>query len=445
MTDLMAGRDGFVFAVGIEDTSIGSRLRGGTIVLDEYELTGHSRQWRADLDRAAGTGATMLRYGFPWHRVNPAPGVFDWSWTDQVIDHLSAHPNMKVALELVHYGAPTWLEGSFTDPRFPEALAGYAQAVATRYRGAISAYTPLNEPLVTASFCGLRAIWPPYLRGDDGWTAVLVAAVAGIQQAMRAVRGADPAAEIVHVEAVQLYMTEDSSLEDEVKHWERRAQLPTRLLLGSVSPEDEDWSWLERHGVDPAMLEQLRVGGERPDVLGLNYYPELSCRELVRLDRQVVHVTADGGIGALEGELRRCHAAYNLPLMVTESALEGATEKQCAWLDQLVAGLQQLRAEGLPILGLTWWPLFDFVDWSWASGGTVVEEFYQRDGPGQQPHPVPPPGAIGAPITTFLRRMGIYRLAANPDGELARQPTDLLTQFQAHVARSTADHVHVME
>jgi len=445
MTDLLAGGDELVFAVGIEDTAIGTRVRGGDIVLDEYELTGHSRHWRADLDRVAATGATMLRYGFPWYRVNPAPGVFDWCETDRVIDYLAAHLDVKVVLDLVHYGTPTWLEGSFGDPRFPEALADYAQAVAARYRGAVGAYTPLNEPLVTASFCGLRAVWPPYLRGDDGWAAVLVAAVAGIQQAMRAVRGVDRAAEIVHVEAVQIYMTEDPSLEEEVQLWERRAQLPTRLLLGSVSPEDEDWSWLERHGVDPATLEQLRMDGQQPDVLGLNYYPELSCRELVRLDGRVVHVVADGGIGALEGELRRWHAAYGLPLMVTESAVEGEAEKQCAWLDRLVAGLQRLRAEGLPILGLTWWPLIDFVDWSWASGGAVVEEFYQRDGRGERPHPVPPPGNVGGSITPFLRRLGIYRLEVGPAGELARRPTDLLAHFRMHATRATAGQAPVME
>ena len=66
----------------------------------------------------------------------------------------------------------------------------------------------------------------------------------GIQGAMRAIRQVDHEAEIVHVEAVQLYSTRDPALDEEVRHWERRAQLPTRLLLGHVGPTDEDWSWL---------------------------------------------------------------------------------------------------------------------------------------------------------------------------------------------------------
>ncbi len=434
MTPRLRDADRLIFAVGLEDTAIGSSLRGGGLPLDEYELTGHTEQWEEDLARVEETGASALRYGFPWYRVNPAPGVFDWSWTDQVVSYLAQRKDLKVILDLVHYGTPTWLQGSFADPDFSEAISDYAKAVAERYRGYIAAYTPLNEPLVTASFCGLRGIWPPYLRGDDGWATVIVSVVNGIQGAMRAVRQVDHQAEIVHVEAVQLYSTRDPALDEEVRHWERRAQLPTRLLLGHVGPTDEDWSWLRRHGIDAVSLERLRTGAEHPDVLGLNYYPELSCREITLLDRAAVHVAVNGGTVRLEGELRRCHAAYGLPLMVTETSVEGDTSKKCTWVDSLVASLQCLRDDGVPVIGLTWWPLVDFVDWSWASGGLVVEEFFHREGPGQRPQPVSPLGVPGGPVVPFLRRMGIYTLEADSAGRLQRRPTPLLGHFRSHAA-----------
>ncbi len=77
------------------------------------------------------------------------------------------------------------------DPDFPGAISDYARAIAERYRGYIAAYTPLNEPLVTASFCGLRGVWPPYLHGDEGWASVIVSVVTGIQSVVRAVRQVD--------------------------------------------------------------------------------------------------------------------------------------------------------------------------------------------------------------------------------------------------------------
>jgi beta-glucosidase/6-phospho-beta-glucosidase/beta-galactosidase len=426
----LSASDELVFAVGVEDTAIGEELRGGGVALDEYELTGHSQQWREDLLRVADTGASALRYGFPWYRVNPKPGVFDWSWADEVVEFLVERVKVRVILDLVHYGTPTWLGGSFVDPSFPAAIAEYAKGVADRYKGSVAAYTPLNEPLVTSSFCGLRGIWPPYLHGDRGWADLVVSLMTGVQRAIKVIREADPGAEIVHVEAVQAYFTEDNSLDREVRSWARRAQLPTRLLLGQVTPDDEDWSWLESNGVDALVLRRLSEGAQRPDVLGLNYYPELSCREIVRLDGATVHVAFDGGLDQLVGELRRWHAAYGIPLMVTETAVEDDVEKQCKWLDQLVGGLDALRDDGLPIVGLTWWPLMDFVDWSWASGGSVVEEFYRRDGPGELPHPVSPLGTPGGPVTPFLRRMGLYRLDADASGKLERRPTNALDHFR---------------
>jgi beta-glucosidase/6-phospho-beta-glucosidase/beta-galactosidase len=432
--------DALIFAVGIEDTAIEAPLRHGGQRLDEYELTGHLEQWREDLARAGATGASAIRYGLPWHRVNPAPGVFDWEWADQVIGHLAGDAGLRIILDLVHYGTPAWLAGSFADPGYAAAAAEYAAAVASRYRGVISAYTPLNEPLVTASFCGLRGVWPPYLSGDHGWATVATAVAAGVQASVRAIRDADPSAEIVHVEAVQAYRTLDPSLAGEVRMQERRSELPTQLILGQVGPDDPMWAWLTGNGVNDADLRRLASEAVSPDVIGLNYYPELSCRELVRLDGTVAHVAYDGGIGRLEQILRHWHARYGRPLMITETAVEGSADKKRAWLDELVAGVRRLRGDGVQVQGLTWWPLVDFVDWGWASGGAVVEEFYLRDATSGQPRLVRPAGEPGGPVTPFLRRMGIYSLRADGDGQLTREPTGLLERFRFHAAGEPAAH-----
>lgn len=422
---------GMVFAVGFEDTAIGEALRDGGRRLDEYELTGHQEQWREDLDRVRATGASAIRYGLPWYRVNPAPGRFDWEWADQVLGHLAAETGLKVILDLVHYGTPAWLERSFADPGYPAAVADYAGAVARRYRGNIAAYTPLNEPLVTASFCGMRGIWPPYLSGAEGWAAVVTAVAAGVQASVRAIREADAAAEIIHVEAVQAYQTADASLLGELRLWERRCELPTQLILGQLRPGDPMWSWLQRQGIGSAVLDRLAAEGVSPDVIGLNYYPELSCRELIRLDGKVVHVAHDGGSHRLEQVLRHWHARFGIPLMITETGVEGEDEKKCAWLDEIVGSLNRLRSAHVPVLGLTWWPVLDFVDWGWASGGAVVEEFYLRDGPGGHPRPVEPRGEPGGPLGPFLRQMGIYGLHADGDGR-ERLPTALVGHFRSH-------------
>src|SRR5258708_27075493 len=220
----------FIWAVGIEDTMIPRRLRGGG-VLNEYDLTEHRNRWREDLALAVDVGATAIRYGLPWGEANPVDGQFVWEWSDEVIDH-AARLGLEIILDLVHYGTPSWLKDGFVDRRYPEAIAAYGGALAEHYEGVVRSYTPLNEPLVTASFCGLRGVWPPYLTGDEGWAAVIASVIDGVQQTTRAIRAADGDAQIVHVEAIQLYHTDDPALEPEVERWQRRSMLPTSLLLG---------------------------------------------------------------------------------------------------------------------------------------------------------------------------------------------------------------------
>ena len=433
MSDL--ARAPFVWAVGIEDTIIEESLRRGRR-LDEYALTGHLERWRSDLDLAKAAGATAIRYGIPWHQSNPAPGRYDWEHPDRALTYATEELGLDVILDLVHYGTPEWLQGSFGDAAYPSAIAEYAAEAATRYRGVVGSYTPLNEPLVTASFCGLRGIWPPYLVGDEGWAKVVVSVVDGVQQTTRAIREADPDASVVHVEAVQLYSTADATLTAEVLEWRERAWLPTDLLVGRLSVDRADW--LERHGISEEALARVAAGSVVPDVIGLNYYPELSPRELVRLDGQVVHVTENRGAEGLLEAAAAFYERYGLPLMITETAAEGDDEHRIRWLDEVVRVVELLESDTVPVLGLTWWPLFDFVDWSWASGGESVEEFFVRDGADGAPIPVAPMGVPGGEVDPFLRRMGLYRLDRG-DGRLSPISTRAVESFRAHAKRLDPD------
>jgi hypothetical protein len=181
-------------------------------------------------------------------------------------------------------------------------------------------------------------------------------------------------------------------------------------------------------------VERLREGAIVPDVLGLNYYPELSPRDLVRKDGIAVHVADDRGVDGLVEALRGFHDRYALPLMITETAVEGDDDHRTRWLEDLIAAIEQVRDEAVPVIGLTWWPLFDFVDWSWASGGQVVEEFYVRDARGGEPHQVAPMGTPGGEIDPFLRRMGLYRLDSD-DGRLRPVSTTVVDAFRARAQR----------
>ena len=424
----------FIWAVGIEDTNVGWPLGGSPGGLDEYEATRHYAHWRQDLALAASIRATQIRYGFPWYRINPGPGAWDWRWTDEVVAEAN-RLGLGLIIDLVHYGTPTWLNGSFTDRSYPDAVAAYAREVTNRYRGRIAGITPLNEALVTASFVGLRGIWPPHETGQGGWARVVVSLADGIQRSIRAIRHVAPEMRIVHVEATHLWAaSEDLAAEKELL--DQKNFLPTDLVFGSVTAGHALHGWLIENGIPGEHLAALARGAQRPDIIGVNYYPELSARELAHHEGNIVGVTFNAWTSGLEAIIRGFADRYGLPVLVSETAVEGDDDHRIAWLDAAATLAHGLRAEGVPVVGLVWWPLFDFVDWSFATGEQVIEEFYSRiDG---RISPIVPPRR-GAAIDAYFRRMGLWRLES-AGSDIRRVATRAAAAFSRH-ARGIAKEV----
>lgn len=422
------GADRLLWIVGIEDTCVVPPPDSPLGPLDEYDLTEHATHWREDLERARDLGADALRYGVRWPAVHLAPGVFDWSELDERLPYAVRSLGLTVIADLVHYGAPTWLPESFADDRYPTAIAEFAGAFAARYRGLVDHLTPLNEPLTTASFCGLRGVWPPARTGWTGWTEVTLGIVAGIRSSIAAIRAANPDAAIVHVEASALYGA-GPDLEDHAELLRQIAALPTDLLLGRVDENHPMLPWLKERGADPERLHAFTVGVPTVDLLGVNYYPDLTPRILVRIGTAIEQRTEDRWTAGLSECLRWFADRYGLPLVVTETSVEGDSARRERWVTASAAVVSRLRGQGMDIRGYTWWPLFDFVDWSWASGGRNVEEFLLDDdgtsGSAGQRYGDPSSGR-GA----FLRRMGLFALEEGSDGGLRRAATGAALVFR---------------
>ncbi len=458
--------DNFVWATGIEDTFVAQTERIGERVLDEYALTSHYIYWREDIDRAAALGVQAMRYGIPWYKVEPAPGVFEWDWVDRVLEYAVDVRGITIIADLMHYGTPLWLDNQFLNTSYPQRVAHYAFEFASRYRHLLSHYTPLNEPRVTMDFCGGLGIWPPYLRGDDGAVKVLRSIARGMALTIQAVREANPQAVVVHVEAAGEWLPAPDAPAD-VEHAAalRTAATftATDLITGRVGEGHPLLEWLLTNGMTEADLDWHASHPVDIDIAGVNYYPESGVHRLRAMegthrgtDRTAHHVAhyymydgmytlerVWGGVEGLERALRAFAARYNRPVMITETSTNGTIQQRARWLSDSVGAVARLRAEGVPVVGYTWWPLFDLIDWSYRSGARPIEEFFVRLGP-----PLLDPRHVAAaleamrwprldqlPPEAYVVPMGLYALEMQFDGTFRRVPTPLVEQYAHRISQ----------
>ncbi|HWB54415.1 MAG TPA: glycosyltransferase, partial [Tepidisphaeraceae bacterium] len=149
-------------------------------------------------------------------------------------------------------------------------------------------------------------------------------------------------------------------------------------------------------------LEWFAQNPQTPDVLGLDYYPH-SDWQLVRVSEGIRQRRADKPIG-LYGIASAYWQRYGIPLMLTETSIEGQEINREIWLESVIDDARRLREEGIPMLGLIWWPMIDQVDWDGALTHRIGK----------------------------IHEVGLFNLKRQPDGALARSASPLVEMFKKY-------------
>ena len=400
----LSAADSFLWATGIEDTFITAPWPKTGRTLDEYELTGHYDRWHADLGLMRDLGVRAARYGIPWHRIQPRRDAWEWDFVDRAVDRL-LELGVEPIIDLVHYGLPSWIENAYLHPDFGDLMADYATRVAERLRGRVHAYTPLNEPRITAWYCGRLGWWPPHRRGWRGFVAVMLGACRGIVKTVHALRAVDPDILFAHVDATDLHVTNAPEFEAAAQHRQELVFLALDLVSGRVRPGHALWAWTLRQGATEADLLWFQQHAVDLPLIGINLYPMFTSKVARRTPAGGLRWTmpyASADIVEKLGELYWMR--YGAPLFISETASVGSVARRSAWLKDSVAAVRNLRARGVPLVGYTWWPLFALVTWAYRQGAQPPE-FY-------------------------LKQMGLWDL----DHALERVRTPLVGEFQALVS-----------
>src|SRR5947208_17041117 len=147
-------------------------------------------------------------------------------------------------MDVMHFGTPLWLKQAVGDPEFPEALERFAEAMVSRYSGAIKTWCPFNEPLVSALFSGDFGFWPPHSRKWRGYMPVLSRIVQAVSRGIRAIRRAMPEATVLLCDASGDFETRDAGLDVEANRRKLRRIVVIDLVLGRVEHKPVLIPWL---------------------------------------------------------------------------------------------------------------------------------------------------------------------------------------------------------
>jgi hypothetical protein len=152
---------------------------------DLYHLT--PQDINTTLDALQAIGVTDIRVSVPWNEVQPASTQTNWDKLDQIMAAAAAR-DMGVLATFV--GTPSWAAAAGSTPGLlgatgaapdPTKFAAFANAVATRYTGKISAYEIWNEPNGALFYSPIS---------PEGYAALL-------QAAYPAIKAGDPNALVV--------------------------------------------------------------------------------------------------------------------------------------------------------------------------------------------------------------------------------------------------------
>ena len=366
-------------------------IEGSTIPqlnVDQMDWTQHYEFWKEDLRRVrVELGIKHLRVSPPWYKLNPGPGIFDWSWWDAYVDYAAGELGFNLMVDLAHFGTPLWMLKQWAEPDFPAHFAAYAQKFAARYKDKIKTYCPVNEPYITALFSGDLGCWPPYLQGEENFPPIMANISRAIIDASLAIKAEIPDATLMFIDTTENAWSPDASLDPIINERNLRRFISFDMAMGKVNHDHPLTEWLLRNHFSETDLQYFVDNPAPVDILGLDYYPQseailrvidkennynqkdmMGARRVDKLwnPKHLAPQERDWPVG-FYGVAKAYQTRYNKPIVLAETNwCGGPIEHRLRWMNYTLDDCKRLRAEGFPLIGYCWWGAYDHMDWGLA-------------------------------------------------------------------------------
>jgi len=330
---------------------------------------------KQDLEEICNLGITKVRYPILWEKNWPDKNQpITWA-VEENLNFLKSKA-IQVIAGLVHHGSgPSYVD--ITEDNFAEQLAVYATEVAKKFPW-IDYYTPVNEPLTTARFCGLYGLWYPHHKSSRSFLQILINECRATILAMLAIRKINPNAKLVITEDLtKIHSTKH--LKDQATFENQRRWLSIDLLCGRVTEEHPLWQYILNEGIAETQLLFFIENSLPPDILGFNYYVTSERFLDENITQYPLHTHGGNGrqvyadieavrtdkveIAGIKSLLRSAWERYQIPIVITEAHLYCGREDQLRWLNYIWQSAESLTKEGVKIEAVTFWSLFGSYGW----------------------------------------------------------------------------------
>ncbi|HEX8355803.1 MAG TPA: family 1 glycosylhydrolase [Segetibacter sp.] len=342
--------------------------------IDQLVLSGHYERGSEDIKRFEGLGIKALRYPILWEKHAPQEDTeIDWNITRARLNELKQAEIQPIA-GLVHHGSgPLYVD--FFDGSFAEGLGAFAAKVAEQFPW-IEYYTPVNEPLTTARFCGLYAHWYPHKATPLDFLRILLAECKGTILAMRSIRKINPDAKLIQTEDIG--KTQSSyNLRYQADFENKRRWLTFDILSGKINEKHPLWSYLTYAGLTKDDFDFFTENPCPPDIIGVNHYVTSERYIDERIEKFPPHTVGGNGrdtyadveavrVGRNEGAkvlLSEVWERFKTPIAITEVHLHCTREEQLRWFKYVWEAATQLKEEGADIRAVTAWAMLGSFDW----------------------------------------------------------------------------------
>jgi len=346
------------------------------LYMDQLTYSGHYNR-SEDIEVFANLGIKKMRYPVLWEKHKPESNTpIDWSQTEARLLELKERGVEPIA-GLVHHGSgPGYVH--MAEESFATGLAAYAGQVADKFPW-LTYYTPVNEPLTTARFCGLYGLWYPHGSTDRSFLRILYNECKATVLAMQEIRKINPDAKLVQTEDLgKIHST--PLLQYQAKFENHRRWLSFDFLCGKVTPKHPLYLYIIKNGLTAAELAFFTENPCPPDVMGFNYYLTSERYLDENINHYPAHTHGSNGrhryadvevvrvgnhdLAGLYSLLKEAWERYHLPLAVTEMHLHCTREEQLRWVKYIWETAEKLSNENVDIRGVTAWALLGSFGWN---------------------------------------------------------------------------------